>query len=177
MRLLDHAEHHMGAATIGCRPHVALACDEFSDSPRWWCSSLHLASPGRRSLHLDLRRPAGGLLVQAPGADGDGRVGLRGRHLALAVDAELLAHGAAEDPIDDGRLDVREAAAAELLELGRVEALVHLVDAAALAEEVHDPEGLVHDLALLEEVRFPLGRAHAPAELPTAQRRGPGPSC
>merc|ERR1712107_287400 len=103
--------------------------------------------PGRRSLHLDLRRPAGGLLVKTPSAQGDGRVGLRGRHLALAVDAELLGHGAAEDPVDNGRLDVRVATAAELLELRGVEALIHLVDAATLTEEVHDPEGVIHDLA------------------------------
>merc|ERR1719444_285462 len=130
------------------------------------CTSGRCGAWCAPSLNLDLRWPTGEcLLVHAPSAQGDSGVRLRGRQLALAPDAQLCGDGAAQDAVDDGRLDVHVAAAAELLELRRVQALVHLVDAAALAEEVHDPEGIIHDLALVKEVRLPRGGSQAPSAL------------
>eukprot|EP00405_Crypthecodinium_cohnii_P004335 CAMPEP_0194747804 /NCGR_PEP_ID=MMETSP0323_2-20130528/1986_1 /TAXON_ID=2866 ORGANISM="Crypthecodinium cohnii, Strain Seligo" /NCGR_SAMPLE_ID=MMETSP0323_2 /ASSEMBLY_ACC=CAM_ASM_000346 /LENGTH=201 /DNA_ID=CAMNT_0039661563 /DNA_START=116 /DNA_END=719 /DNA_ORIENTATION=- len=99
------------------------------------------------------------VLVQAPSAEGDGGVGLGGWHLALAPDAELRAHRAAQDSINNRGLDVGVTTAAELFELVGEESLVHLVDAAAAAQAVLDPEGVVHYLALFEDAIRELGLA------------------
>mmetsp|Transcript_37381 Transcript_37381/g.81399 ORF Transcript_37381/g.81399 Transcript_37381/m.81399 type:complete len:305 (+) Transcript_37381:113-1027(+) len=115
------------------------------------------------------------LLVQAPRADRDRRVRLGGRNLALLPEAERRADLAAEDAVDDGGLEVLVATAAEALALGAEEAVVHLgVDAASAADEVVEPEGLVHDLALIEEGRLPLRRAHGAAKLLVADGAGRG---
>eukprot|EP00405_Crypthecodinium_cohnii_P014300 CAMPEP_0206451480 /NCGR_PEP_ID=MMETSP0324_2-20121206/19366_1 /ASSEMBLY_ACC=CAM_ASM_000836 /TAXON_ID=2866 /ORGANISM="Crypthecodinium cohnii, Strain Seligo" /LENGTH=222 /DNA_ID=CAMNT_0053921369 /DNA_START=278 /DNA_END=943 /DNA_ORIENTATION=+ len=129
------------------------------------------------SLHFHLSRAAVLVLVQAPSAEGDHRVGLGGWHLALAPDAELRAHRAAQDSINNRGLDVGVTTAAELFELVGEESLVHLVDATAAAQAVLDPEGVVHYLALLEDAIRELGLAQRATELHVAQGAGWGISC
>jgi len=98
-------------------------------------------------------------LVLAPSAESNHRASGSGRQLELAPDAALRADGTAKDTINDRRFDLRVSAATELLELNGKEALIHLVDAAAAAEEVVDPERVIHDRRLLKEIGLPLSRA------------------
>jgi len=120
--------------------------------------------------HLDLRRTGlgdrrhgrllrtsdGRLLVQPPGADGALWVSWRRGQLAFPPEAELSLHCAAEDAILHWSDHTRGACAADLLGLRLDEWALALVDADAAAEDVVEPEGIIHQHVEIEEVH--LGR-------------------